>query len=321
MAADFQQTDTATLEGLGQFLFGESQRLGRFGQRRGSIQDRRSFPVPLRCHLVEVTKRIRRRLALARNQCVFDLGLAPDKELPFLALAVCILRGVEATFGGGHFPEHPVESLTDDLAVPWFSGCLVRLEVTGDQQRVVVEHFFEVRHQPDGVGRVAMESAAELIVESSAGHAVEREAGEFEAVVVSESRVAFQEQSDVHRVRKLGSRSEASVFPVAVGEQCLAHLVEHGGVEAVLLRVVLGTVGGLVGPNDPADLAHRLGQFICGPFEFITAGRPGLGDVPEDVGKARHAHRRGRWPVGTPKERPSVGRHEHRHRPTAAACQ
>src|SRR6185312_15261828 len=39
-----------------------------------------------------------------------------------------------------------------------------RLEVGGREQGVVVEHLLEVRHEPDGVDRVAVEAAADEVV-------------------------------------------------------------------------------------------------------------------------------------------------------------
>ena len=51
---------------------------------------------------------------------------------------------------------------------------LPRVDVQADQERVVVEHLLEVRDEPSLVGRVAVEPAAELVVDAAAGHPVER---------------------------------------------------------------------------------------------------------------------------------------------------
>ena len=50
----------------------------------------------------------------------------------------------------------------------------VGVEVDPDQQRLVVEHLLEVRHQPLLVDRVAGEAAADVVVHPAAGHRVER---------------------------------------------------------------------------------------------------------------------------------------------------
>ncbi len=50
------------------------------------------------------------------------------------------------------------------------------MEVYARELRVVVEHLFEVGHQPTGVGGVSVEPAPELVADPPVGHLVEREA-------------------------------------------------------------------------------------------------------------------------------------------------
>jgi hypothetical protein len=45
-----------------------------------------------------------------------------------------------------------------------------RLGVGGEQLPLVVEHLLEVRHAPPGVDAVAVEAAAELVVDAAPGH-------------------------------------------------------------------------------------------------------------------------------------------------------
>jgi hypothetical protein len=46
------------------------------------------------------------------------------------------------------------------------------IEIKIRQLRVVVEHFFEVRHEPLGVHGIARKAAAELVVNAAGGHAL-----------------------------------------------------------------------------------------------------------------------------------------------------
>ena len=55
------------------------------------------------------------------------------------------------------------------------AGDLPGVQVHAGQQRLVVEHLLEVRHQPAPVGGVAGEAAAEVVVDAAGGHGVERE--------------------------------------------------------------------------------------------------------------------------------------------------
>ena len=48
------------------------------------------------------------------------------------------------------------------------------MQVRGREQGVVVEHLLEVRDEPDRVDGVAVEAAAELVVDAARGHPVER---------------------------------------------------------------------------------------------------------------------------------------------------
>ena len=48
------------------------------------------------------------------------------------------------------------------------------MQIRGDEQRVVVQHLFEVRDEPLPVDRVAVEAAADEVVHPAERHRVER---------------------------------------------------------------------------------------------------------------------------------------------------
>src|SRR5258708_19538495 len=112
---------------------------------------------------------LRKRAQLRSHHALDFLG-RPDEELSFLALAVGILGRVEAVLGTGHFAEHIVENLARDAEELGLVQRASRVKVEPRQQRVVVEHFFEMWNQPSIVDAVAMEPAADLIVDSPARH-------------------------------------------------------------------------------------------------------------------------------------------------------
>ena len=56
-----------------------------------------------------------------------------------------------------------------------FARDLKSVEIGDRQLRLVVEHFFEMRHVPEGIDRVAMKPAAEMIVHSARRHFAQRD--------------------------------------------------------------------------------------------------------------------------------------------------
>ena len=90
------------------------------------------------------------------------------------------------------------------------------VEVDAGEQGVVVEHLLEVGHQPDGVGGVAVEAAADLVVDAAAApsrrsvcsHRLER------CAALPVRVVAAQEEVERHRLRELGRAAEAAELGV-----------------------------------------------------------------------------------------------------------
>ena len=79
--------------------------------------------------------------------------------------------------GSAQLAEHVLDGLLDDLRGSAPRRCTSqRVQVRGDEQRVVVEHLLEVRHEPALVDRVAVEAAADEVVHAARGHRVERRA-------------------------------------------------------------------------------------------------------------------------------------------------
>ena len=86
------------------------------------------------------------------------------------------------------------------------AGDLVRVEVHAGQLGVVVQHLLEVRDRPGGVDGVAVEAAADLVVDAAAVHVVEREQRGVEQAAVAGGDVAAQQEVERRRVRELRGR-------------------------------------------------------------------------------------------------------------------
>src|SRR6185437_10617250 len=98
----------------------------------------------------------------------------PDEELALFALAIRVLSRVEAALGTGHLAQYVVENLARHRQELGLAERAAGVEIEPRQQRVVVEHLLEVWHQPSVVNTVAMESAAELVVDAALGHPGQR---------------------------------------------------------------------------------------------------------------------------------------------------
>ena len=100
---------------------------------------------------------------------LLDLGERPHIELPLLAFAVGVERCGEGSAFRHHLAQEPVDRLGDadgeQLLLPLAPDIRHQL----DEQRVVVEHLLEMRHEPAVVDAVAREAAAEMIVDAALG--------------------------------------------------------------------------------------------------------------------------------------------------------
>ena len=86
----------------------------------------------------------------------------------------------------------------------------MRLGVDPGELGVVVEHLLEMRDEPDGVRRVPMKPAAELVVDAAVRHAVECPARERQCSGIAGGGSSEQEL-DRHRLRELGRATPAAV--------------------------------------------------------------------------------------------------------------
>ena len=100
-----------------------------------------------------------------------DLLERPDVELALDALGVGVLGGEEPVVVVAQVAQHVTDGLLDDAPVARLTGGQPRLGVRAREQRLVVQHLLEVRDQPVGVDRVAVEAAADLVVHAAGGHA------------------------------------------------------------------------------------------------------------------------------------------------------
>ena len=157
------------------------------------------------------------------------------------------------------------------------------------------------------VGRIAMEPAAELIVDAAVGHGVERSSSDRQRACITRRKVAAKQELDGHRLRELGRAAPAAIRRVESG------LDRRGrGLEQAVRRVVAS--------DFEMGLLHQsLDQSPASRLDLDALLAPGAFYAFEDLPERWHAVPRLVREVGPAVERAAVGRQEDGHRPAAAA--
>ncbi len=167
-----------------------------------AIEDRMVFPVATGCHVIDGLE----QRGVGAEQAI-DLRLGPHIELAFDTLAV----GIESAGKGEgavravhtKVAQRPVDGLPNP---PFPERVLVMAPELGeeiDEQGVVVEHFLEMRHEPDFIGGITGEAAADVIVDA----ALTQRGGRRGHGVAEHRRTGPEEcppqEAEKHRLRKL----------------------------------------------------------------------------------------------------------------------
>src|SRR5207247_11174036 len=197
--------------------------------------------------------------------------------------AVGIERRIEAAFRRGHLTTDPVDRRDRDATHLIISCCLPQVCAESGEQRVVGQHLLEVWNQPLFSHRVTSESAADLIVDSAAGHFAERGRYHLQRVVCVSSLPIAQKKIEHHRPGKLWSAAKAAVFGVIALCQRSVNGVEHlaseastapraGEVGLVDLSQLLRTLRDAV-PSFRVGIAYRLENFAKRRYAVSVVGR------------------------------------------------
>jgi len=103
-----------------------------------------------------------------------DLLRIPQVKGPLLALAVGVLGAVESAFGGGQIAQDIRDDLARRLGVELVAPGLIGISQRHDEECLIVEHFFEMGHQPDPVGGVTVQAEPNLVVNPTQAHRGQR---------------------------------------------------------------------------------------------------------------------------------------------------
>ena len=235
-----------------------------------------------------------------RAQGVLQFLVGPDVERAFLALAVGILGGIEPPFGRGEVFQDIIEHAGGHLPVEGLACRLRRLQIHHRQKRLRVKHLLKMRHAPGAVGGVAMESAADMVMQAAARHGRKRRLHHGPRAGVAGAPGDAKQRSKLGRRRKLAVNPEAAVNPIKTGAQgavkffknCLVENRRPGWRWSAGLQIRHHPPSG--GGDLFGFLLPALAQGGQQPLQFIG-------------GK-----------VGTAEKRHALGRHHHGHGPAAA---
>src|SRR5262249_54770859 len=170
------------------------------------------------------------KLRVSRRQHGLYLPGSPEEELAFFPLAICVLRGVEATLRRGHLAYDVIERLFCDMPVEGLARHQVGMQVEAAEQGVIIEHLLKVRHQPPGIYRVAVKPATELVIDAPISHVLQRSLDDLYLGMRRSSAnlppramlVDAQQEFQRHGIRKLGGVAKTAVDRVKIGGQFTA---------------------------------------------------------------------------------------------------
>ena len=243
-----------------------------------------------------------------RRQPLRQFVVGPAVEFALVPFAVGIFGGVIAAVGMRHVAPEVTNDVPRHVGETRLAADEIRVEVEIEQLRVVVEHFFKVRHPPFGIHRVTGETAAELIVDATGGHAVTGVQDHARGFVVLEPLGVTQQKRGLARLGKLGGAAETAVLRVvgflkhrASAPQCV------GSQKATGVR----------GPRSRKFESDV--NLVRGGGDFAVALPPDVGDLFQHGEKAAASVTIVRRKIGAAKERLAFRGQENIQRPAAAA--
>ena len=174
------------------------------------------------------------RLEPAFGEDRVEVRRAPHVEAALHPFGVGIERRGEPAILRAQLGEEEVQGRARDVRVAVDTGRPERLDVGVGEEGVVVQHLLEVRDEPFGIGAVAREPAAELVVDATVGHRLERVRHHRQHRRVARPSPRAEQELDEHRCGELRRATPAAVGRVVGGRH-----PPDGLVELPALRVVV----------------------------------------------------------------------------------
>ena len=143
----------------------------------------------------------------------------PHVETAFFAFAVGIDACEHAAFRAGHIAQQPVERVAGDT-FDFIAACRLHQKHTKPrEERIVVQHLLEMRHDPFAISRIAGKATTDLIADSAACHRQKTLRHGSENSLVAVSRAVTEQKVERHCLRKLRCAAESVVIAVIEAEE------------------------------------------------------------------------------------------------------
>ena len=247
---------------------------------------------------------------LVRRQRRPHLVLRPGEIIPvILQRNVRILARIEAAAAGG-LGEHGIRPPDDAfhcLPEQRIARDLPRVQVIQQQRRIVIAHFFEMRHAPALVHGVAVEASANLVVHAAARHLRQRRFHHRQQMAMPAGLIPFRQEIHRGRMRKFRRAPEPAVADVELAHRRVFHIVQQARRKRA------------AGFAERLRLRHRVRQCLRRTVHVRAALAVGLGHRGENSPESRPPHGVVRREIGPAEKRPPIGRQESGQRPAALA--
>ena len=238
-----------------------------------------------------------------------DLVPRPDVEFAFDALAVGVEARAERAARSGHLALDPANRLPRARAKQFVARFMMRKRQHFENLRIVVEHFFKVRHEPAIIRRIARIAAAEMIVDAALRHMLQREAHAGPVGRFPEPSARAPQKFEDRRVGKFRRALEAAIDAIHRLQQMRRNLVRKR--QRKLARAGAMRIGLRQPRANGLDIfrdAVRLGaERVLHRAKHADEGRAAVLVLLRKICPAP--------------ERLACRRKEHRHRPAAALAE
>src|SRR6266481_4040178 len=120
-----------------------------------------------------------------------------------------------------HVPKNITNNVSRHVRETGLPADKIGVKIQIEQLGVVIEHLFEMRHQPARIGRITGKATSNLIVNSPSRHALTGVENHLDGLLILETRAIAQEKSRMARRRKLRRGAPPAMF-------CIVTLLQSG---------------------------------------------------------------------------------------------
>jgi len=185
-----------------------------------------------------------------------DLIGLPEVVFALDALAVGVFGGIEGATRIAHVPDDIFENFLGRRTKLRIAGRLVRLDVGGGHERLVVKHLFEMRQPPRRIRAVAVETKANLVIHPALPHVAQGLPGHLERHRLTGALPVAEEENDLVGRREFWRGTETARRTIEAGPELRVRLTVDAGVKGIVASGMLHLLTD--GRGDFRRVAHQL---------------------------------------------------------------